>query len=90
VRNIILVLAAAALLAACSGNSGNPIGATGPGGPAGAGGPNSAGGAPAQMELGALARAAMIDPEYATPRDVNALDLLNGENPNEFDDWFQP
>ena len=92
-----LLLAAAALAAACDGDSGamgaagaagsaGPPGGPGPAGPAG---PPGATGAPAQMELAALARAEMGQPDYAMPRELNDLVLVGNENPSEFDDWFQ-
>jgi len=92
-----LLLAAATLVAACDGDPG-AMGAAGPAGPAGpAGGTGAAGpagpqgpaGIPAQMDLSVFVRAGMSQPEYTAPREVNGLDLVSNDNPNEFDDWFQ-
>ena len=35
-----------------------------------------------------FARVGMDDPAYAMPLDLNDLDFVMSENPNEFDDWF--
>lgn len=92
-----LLLAAAVLVAACDGDPGamgqaGPVGASGPAGPSGpAGDPGATGppGPPAQMDLAALARWGMGQPEYSEARAINDLDLVSNDNPNEFDDWFQ-
>jgi hypothetical protein len=94
---LILALTTAALAAGCDGDPG-PMGAAGPAGPAGppgaAGSPGAAGpagppGAPAQMELQALVRAEMKQPDYALPRELNDLVLVGNENPSEFDELFE-
>jgi hypothetical protein len=89
-----LLLTAAALLAACDGNSG-AMGAAGPAGSAGpAGGPGPTGpagpqGPRSQMDLGGLARWGMNQPEYSAPRELDDIDLVSNDNPSEFDDLFQ-
>lgn len=90
-----LVLGAAALAAGCSDGDSGPMGAAGPTGPTGpagpAGNPGPAGppGAAAQMDLAALVRWEMDQPEYSVPRELNDLELVGNDNPGEFDDWFQ-
>jgi hypothetical protein len=79
-----LVLAAAASLAACSGSSSGSAG--GPAPPVVPSPPA----APVPLELAAVARAGMGEPEDAAPRALNDLELTSNEdNPSEFDDWFQ-
>ena len=96
-RTMTLLLAGTALVAACDGHSGamgaagpagsaGPAGNPGPAGPAGSDGPP---GAPAQMDLAALVRWEMPQPEYSVPRELNELDLVGNDNPSEFDDWFE-
>jgi hypothetical protein len=41
------------------------------------------------MDLAALARWGMGQPEYSEARAINDLDLVSNDNPSEFDDWFQ-
>ena len=87
-----LLLAIGALVAGCSdGDSGamGPAGPTGPAGPVGTPGPAGPPGAPAQMDLAALVRWEMDQPEYSVPRELNDLELVGNDNPGEFDDWFQ-
>lgn len=92
-----LMLAAAALVAACDGDTGSmgaagPAGSAGPAGNPGATGPPGAQGppgAPAQMDLAALARWGMGQPEYSVPRELNDVELVGNDNPSEFDDWFE-
>ena len=82
-KRTILVLGTALGLAACNeGDSGTmggaASGAATPQGPA----------APSSMALGAFVRAGMNEPWYSEPRDINALELISSEDPNEFDDLF--
>lgn len=95
-----LLVAAAVLVAACDGDSGamgaagaaGPAGSAGPSGPAGDPGATGPAGAPAppvQMDLAAIARWGIGQPEYSAPREVNDLELIGNDNPSEFDDWFQ-
>jgi hypothetical protein len=89
-----LLVASAALVAACSDGDSGPMGAAGPVGPAGPGGnPGPAGPAgpagPTQMDLAALVRWEMDQPEYSVPRELNDLELVGSDNPSEFDDWFE-
>ena len=83
-KRTILLLGATLWLAACNeGDSGTM------GGPAsGTAMPRGPGAPPSSMDLGAFVRAGMNEPWYAEPRDVNALELISTENPNEFDDLF--
>jgi hypothetical protein len=41
------------------------------------------------MDLAALARWGMGQPEYSESRELNGLELVGNDNPSEFDDWFQ-
>ena len=68
-----------------------PAGSAGPAGDPGAPGPPARRppGAPAQMDLAALVRWEMDQPEYSVPRELNDLDLVGNDNPSEFDDWFE-
>jgi hypothetical protein len=98
----LLFVAAAVFFAGCDGDSGamgdqGPAGGAGAAGPAGPGaspgpggpaGPAGPPGPAAQAELTAFARFGMDDPEYAVPRDLNDLDFVMSDNPNEFDDKF--
>jgi hypothetical protein len=89
-RLITFLMAASAALAACSsGNSssGSAGGPPQPGPPA----PPSPPPVPVAMELAVFARAGMTEPEDATPRTLNDVELVSSEdnNPSEFDDWFQ-
>lgn len=88
-RHITLLMAASAALAACS--SGSSSGSAG--GPAQPGPPSppSPPPVPVAMELAAFARAGMVEPEDASPRTLNDVELVSSEdnNPSEFDDWFQ-
>jgi len=81
----LILLAVTAALAGCSGG-----GASGSaGGPAEAPPPSPLP-APVPLELAAFARAGMVEPEDAAPRQLNDVELLSNEdNPSEFDDWFQ-
>jgi hypothetical protein len=73
-----------------SGSAGAPgsVGPAGPQGPVGTPGAPGAPGTPAQMELGILVRAGVVDPWYALPREINDLNVISGDNPSEFDDLF--
>ena len=86
-----LLVASAALVAGCNDGDSGPMGAAGPAGPAGpAGSPGPAGSAgPTQMDLAALVRWEMDQPEYSVPRELNDLELVGNDNPSEFDDWFE-
>jgi collagen triple helix repeat protein len=93
-KRSILLLATVLWLAACDdgapgamGAPGTP-GATGPAGPQGPAGPPGPAGAPAPVDLGAFVRSGMNEPWYAEPRDINAVELIGTDNPNEFDDLF--
>jgi hypothetical protein len=92
-KRSILLLSAALWLSACDGDSGvmGAMGAAGTPGAAGSAGPQGPPGpqgTPASVDLGTFVRAGMSEPWYAAPRDVNALDLISTDNPNEFDDLF--
>jgi hypothetical protein len=95
-KRSILLLSAALWLIACDGDPGamgtmgaaGTPGAAGSAGPEGPTGPQGPAGTPAAMDLGAFVRSGMNEPWYAAPRDVNALDLISTDNPNEFDDLF--
>jgi hypothetical protein len=41
------------------------------------------------MDLAALARWGLRQPEYSMPRALNELELVGNDNPSEFDDLFQ-
>ena len=93
-KRTILLLSAVLWLAACGdgapgmmGAAGTPgaPGAAGPQGPAGPPGPT---GAAAPIDLGAFVRSGMNEPWYAEPWDMNAVELISTDNPNEFDDLF--
>ena len=89
-----LLLATAALVAACDEDYGamgaaGPAGSAGPAGGPGATGPAGPPGARAQMDLAALARWGISQPEHSVPRDLNELDLVSSDNPSEFDDLLQ-
>ena len=90
-RTMTLLLAGTALVAACDGDSG-AMGAAGPAGsagPAGAPGATGPAGPSAQMDLAALVRWEMDQPEYSVPRELDELELVGNDNPSEFDDWFE-
>ena len=95
-KRSILLLSAALWLTACDGDPGamgtmgdaGTPGAAGPAGPQGTAGSQGPAGTPAPIELGAFVRSGMSEPWYAAPRDVNTVDLISTDNPNEFDDLF--
>ena len=95
-KRSILLLGAALWLCACDGDPGamgtmgdaGTPGAAGSAGPQGPVGPQGPTGTPGPVDLGAFVRSGMNEPWYAAPRDVNAVDLISTDNPNEFDDLF--
>jgi hypothetical protein len=95
-KRSILLLSAALWLTACDGDPGamgtmgaaGTPGAAGTAGPQGSTGPQGPVGTAAPIDLGSFVRSGMNEPWYGAPRDVNALDLISTDNPNEFDDLF--
>ena len=96
-KRAILLLALA--LAACDGDPGaigaagapgaqGSAGGQGPAGPPGPAGPQGPAGTAAAVDLAAFVRSGIQEPWYAEPREVNELNLIDTENPNEFDDLF--
>lgn len=98
-RTPLLVTAAAFALAACDGDTGlqgerGPAGPAGPAGPEGPTGPQGPGGmagppGPAgQTDFETFVRSTLDDPEYLAPRDVNDLNFISREDPEQYDDLF--
>lgn len=92
-RHIVCSLLVATVIVGCEGSTGpaGPQGAAGPGGSAGPPGAPGAPGAPGQQgqtDFVGFMKSVLSDPELASPRTVNDLDIRDSEAPNAFDDEF--
>jgi hypothetical protein len=80
--SLIAVLIAAATLVACGGGGSSSMGGAQPPAPPPSAMP------PAPQDLVAWTNSTLTDAEYAEPRDVNTLELVDGDDPSAFDANF--